>query len=362
MSLSYLILKYLQLENHYTKKLLRTFAIIFLLIFIISSPEILYLSIKFFLQFLYKNINNLHPEFGISPFLCLANQNLFPNGGVFRESNALVTNSNVKCTDPKKISKELKDLDAIFNDIISFGKYINEHNDYTKVDDYIRQVLILKAKVINIHPFIDGNGRMGRLWQSLILGKLHPIFENLPVENMVFSNQEEYYKAISESNIKGNSSPFIEFMLNMILSTLKHHQESQNVGINVGINNQEKEIINLILENNRITIAEVASALSLSQRQAERLFSSLKNKGFITRQGSSKKGYWIVIKKDQIPLNLSLVSIKANPNRFKPFQFLGSSIPLLPAFNPIPHIASYGLASTKTLSPVSIKNFPNCSF
>lgn len=112
---------------------------------------------------LYKNINNLHPELGISPFLCLANQNLFPSGGAFRESNALVTNSNVKCTDPKKISKELKDLDSIFADILILGKYIGENNDYTKVDDYIRQVLTLKAKVVNIHPFIDGNGRCSRV-------------------------------------------------------------------------------------------------------------------------------------------------------------------------------------------------------
>lgn len=151
-----------------------------------------------------------------------------------------------------------------------------------------------------IHPFSDGNGRIGRLWQSLILGKLHPIFENLPVENMVFSNQEEYYKAISESNITGNSSPFIEFMLNMILTTLKDHQKSKNVGINVGenvgINNKEKEIIKLISENNYITIAEVASVLSLSQRQAERIFSSLKKNGIIARQGSSKKGFWILVK------------------------------------------------------------------
>ena len=50
-----------------------------------------------------------------------------------------------------------------------------------------------------IHPFADGNGRMGRLWQSLILGKLHPLFEHLPVENMVFSNQQAYYDAITAS-------------------------------------------------------------------------------------------------------------------------------------------------------------------
>lgn len=75
-----------------------------------------------------------------------------------------------------------------------------------------------------IHPFSDGNGRIGRLWQSLILGKLHSLFEHLPVENMVYSNQQEYYDAITESRRKGQCGPFIEFMLGEILSTLKSHQ------------------------------------------------------------------------------------------------------------------------------------------
>ena len=74
-----------------------------------------------------------------------------------------------------------------------------------------------------IHPFADGNGRMGRLWQSLILGKLHPLFEHLPVENMVFSNQQAYYDAITASTQAADSGVFIDFMLSEILETLKNH-------------------------------------------------------------------------------------------------------------------------------------------
>lgn len=154
-----------------------------------------------------------------------------------------------------------------------------------------------------IHPFSDGNGRMGRLWQSLILGKLHPLFEHLPVENMVYSNQQAYYNAISQSNCKGECSPFIEFMLGEILTTLKTHQGNEidvNVGRNVGrnydLNESEHQVLELIIENNRLTIKEVSLLLSFSQRQVERLFASLKSKGVLSRQGSTKNGFWIVNK------------------------------------------------------------------
>jgi len=68
-----------------------------------------------------------------------------------------------------------------------------------------------------IHPFSDGNGRMGRLWQTLILSEWKSIFKYLPVESMVFNHQEKYYQAIRKSTEKTDSSPFITFMLSVIL-------------------------------------------------------------------------------------------------------------------------------------------------
>ena len=72
-----------------------------------------------------------------------------------------------------------------------------------------------------IHPFSDGNGRMGRLWQSLILAKWKPIFAYLPVESLIFERQHEYYQAIQESTLRSDSSPFVHFMLQAILDTLQ---------------------------------------------------------------------------------------------------------------------------------------------
>ncbi|TAL31659.1 MAG: Fic family protein [Spirochaetes bacterium] len=71
-----------------------------------------------------------------------------------------------------------------------------------------------------IHPFEDGNGRMGRLWQTLILYKWNPLFAHVPVENIVHKHQADYYEALNSSTRNGESSAFIEFMLAMILDAL----------------------------------------------------------------------------------------------------------------------------------------------
>ena len=71
-----------------------------------------------------------------------------------------------------------------------------------------------------IHPFADGNGRLGRLWQSLILTRWNPLFANIPVESLVFEHQHEYYEALQESTNRTDSAPFIAFMLRMILDAV----------------------------------------------------------------------------------------------------------------------------------------------
>ena len=149
-----------------------------------------------------------------------------------------------------------------------------------------------------IHPFSDGNGRIGRLWQSLILQKWKDIFAWLPVETLVHEHQEEYYDVLRRSDKTGDSTEFAAFMLRMIRDALKEAAGNQNanVVINVVTNvvTNEERILELLRQDGKLTAKELASSLGLTQRQVQRILADLKAEKKIVRHGASKNGYWEV--------------------------------------------------------------------
>lgn len=88
------------------------------------------------------------------------------------------------------------------------------------------ELMLLKSCVFHyemefIHPFLDGNGRMGRFWQTLLLMQEHLVFEFLPLGTVIKAKQEKYYESLSESDKAGDSTIFIDFMLSVIDESLE---------------------------------------------------------------------------------------------------------------------------------------------
>jgi len=104
----------------------------------------------------------------------------------------------------------------------------------TSINNLIKSA-IFHCEFETIHPFSDGNGRMGRFWQNLMLIEFHPIFRSVPVESIIYRYQQDYYKALHLSQTAGDCTPFIEFSLFTIVTALKKvledmdHKDSSHV-------------------------------------------------------------------------------------------------------------------------------------
>lgn len=110
---------------------------------------------------------------------------------------------------------------------------MNDLFDFLKKD---KEIVLIKSCVFHyelefIHPFTDGNGRIGRLWQTVILKEKYPVFEFLPLETIIKEKQQQYYSALSKSDKEGHSTGFIEFMLDVINEALEELLRTTNVAL-----------------------------------------------------------------------------------------------------------------------------------
>ena len=146
-----------------------------------------------------------------------------------------------------------------------------------------------------IHPFSDGNGRMGRMWHTLILSKWRGIMAWVPIESIVREHQQEYYDAIALSTKKADSGPFIELMLSLIRDALRISVSAKGRSDMPALNPTERRLLSMIEDGMFVTAEDAAEALSVSGRTVERTIQSLRAKGLIEREGSNKSGNWRIV-------------------------------------------------------------------
>ncbi len=147
-----------------------------------------------------------------------------------------------------------------------------------------------------IHPFADGNGRMGRLWHTLLLTQWKPLFAWLPVESIIHDRQTEYYKAINQSNCDGESTVFIMFMLSAIKEALMEAVETVGVTENMSVTELRwYKIERFLQKNDTITNADVRQMFTVSAATANRILAKLTDEGKIKKVRLGKSwGYKIV--------------------------------------------------------------------
>nr|WP_315252164.1 Fic family protein [uncultured Flavobacterium sp.] len=133
---------------------------------------------------------------------------LIESAGKYRKQGVGI----VKGTKVEHIAPPHENVPHLMKDLF---KYLKDSDELTLIKS-----CVFHYEMEFIHPFLDGNGRMGRLWQTLILMSEYPIFEFLPFETLISQTQDDYYKSLSLSDKSGKSTYFIEYMLDVIDKSL----------------------------------------------------------------------------------------------------------------------------------------------
>jgi Fic family protein len=160
----------------------------------------------------YRRLGKFNP-FSLTSFLeahrILMQGLVFPSGSLRRSAIGVIRENDIfhEAPDWQKVAPMMQDL---------FG-YLQQSDDH----------LLFKSARFHyqleyIHPFTDGNGRMGRLWQTRLLMQYHPIFEFLPVEHLIREHQAEYYRNLATGDDTGDCTDFIAFIIAQIQSSLEH--------------------------------------------------------------------------------------------------------------------------------------------
>ena len=208
------------------------------------------------------------------------------------------------------------------------GQYINNDSrihlhmsmlfdwlNHTEEHPLIRSC-IFHYELITIHPFSEGNERMGLYWQTLLLTQWRPVLAGLSLESIVVERQQEYRRVLAYHSEIAKTSHFIEFILHCLLDIIVHEVKDKvenkvknksrekvqdntpenaiTEGKEPPLTKSEQRVVKLLVADSRITIDTLSHRLQLSEAGINKVLASLRKKGIIERVGANKNGSWKV--------------------------------------------------------------------
>lgn len=228
----------------------------------------------------YDQLNNLDP-YSMSDLLAahkLLTSDLIVDSGTFRSADVGVFDNEGEVI---HIGARPQFVYELIEELLAWGKQSDVHP--------LIKSCVIHYELESIHPFSDGNGRIGRLWQTLILREFHTYFEWIPVETIIYENQSKYYGALKQSDNSVDCAPFILFMLESIEKAIGLYGKNDAIE---GLTEKENRVYSIVrnyLENNKfITTGEVSVMCEVSPATARRYFTKFTVLKLLKHTGDNK--------------------------------------------------------------------------